>query len=46
MGGRFLVEGDTDVDEGFEGELLPYDCGGAVVGVEIKEVEQGLYSSD
>lgn len=42
MGGRFLVEGDTDIDEGFEGEVLAYGCGGAVVGVEIEEVEQGF----
>lgn len=39
MGGRFLVEGDADVDECFEGEFLAYDCGGAVVGVEVEEVE-------
>lgn len=44
MGGRFLIEGDTDVDEDFEGELLAYNCGGAVVGVEIEEVEQSFYS--
>ena len=40
--GGFLVEGDADADEGFEGELLTDDGGGAVVGVEVDEVEEGF----
>lgn len=42
MGRRFLVEGNTDIDEGFEGEVLAYGRGGAMVGVEIEEIEQGF----
>ncbi len=39
----FLVEGDADVDEGFEGVFLAYEGGGAVVGVKIEEVEERFW---
>jgi len=42
LGGSFLIEGDADVDECFEGMLLTDDCRGAVMGIEVEEVEEGF----
>lgn len=43
MRAGFLVEGDADVDEGFEGVVMAYEGGGAVVGVKIEEVEERFW---
>ncbi len=42
LGRSFLVEGYADVNECFEGMLLTDDCGGAVVGIEVEEVEESF----
>lgn len=41
--GGFLVEGDADSDEGFEGVVEADEGDGAVVGVEVEEVEEGFW---
>ena len=38
----FIVEGDADVDEGFEGVEGAGGGGGAVVRVEVQEVEESF----
>lgn len=42
LGGSFLVEGYADANECFESVLLTDDCRGAVVSIEIEEVEEGF----
>ena len=42
-GGSFVVEGDADGDVGVDGEFGALDGGGAMVGVEVEEVEERLH---
>ncbi len=39
VGGCFLVQGDSDVDELFDRVINSDDGGGAVVSIEVEEVE-------
>ena len=42
MVGSFVVKGDADTNKGFEGEVLAYDGGDAVVSIEVEQVEEGF----